>query len=112
MGKHIIRELPELSAESFYHDKNSIYIRVTYMPDHGGYRVTMYNEIVVGDNEEHTENIVKLFILSRGLAEIALDDPQLAFEYGYNVQADDAISLAEGLTDDEKDLLKNPVGNA
>jgi hypothetical protein len=112
VGEHTIKELPNLDKATFYNDKDSIYIRVTYMPEYGGYRVTMFNEITAEEGSEHIDNVVKLFVLARGLAEIALVDPQYAFEVGYNVQASDAIDLAEGLTDDEKELLKNVKGTA
>jgi hypothetical protein len=112
MAEHKIMQLPELTKEAFYADPNSIYIRITYLPEQDGYRLTMFNELCIAEGEEDTDNKVRLFILARGLAEIALTNPEIALEAGYDAAPTDAIDLNDDLSDEEKELFKNTVGNA
>jgi hypothetical protein len=104
-----VKLLPDLTAEDFYGDKDSIYLRCTYIRDQGGFKVLIFNQIA---NEDMDENVVKMAVLVRGLAEVALESPTEVYAVGYEAVMQDQVHLADHLTDDEKDLLSNPVGNA
>ena len=104
-----VKSLPELTPEEFFDEKNSMYLRCTYDKEIGGYRVLIYNNMDVSTMEE---NEIKMAILVRGLAELAIEHPSEVFNIGYSTTMRDQIDLATNLTDEEKDLMKNPQGSA
>lgn len=104
-----VKLLPNLKSEDFYGDKQSIYLRCTYLPKEQGYKILIYNQMSAEDMDE---NAVKLAIAVRGLAELALESPEEVFEVGYMATLRDQVDLNEDLNDEEKDLLRNPIGNA
>ncbi len=104
-----VKLLPELTSEEFHSDKHSIYLRATYIPDQGGFKVFIFNEVPLEDMDE---NVVKMAILVRGLAELALEESAEVFEIGYSASMRDQVQFDTNLTDEEKLLLSNPIGNA
>src|SRR5690348_4433279 len=104
-----VKALPELTPEEFYNNKDSIYLRLTYDKDQGGYKVLIYNAMEV---DRIQENEIKMAILVRGLAELALEYPSEVFQTGYAVSMRDQVDLNTDLSESEKDLLRNPIGTA
>ncbi len=98
-----------MKPEEFYNNPYSIYVRLTYHPDKDGYNALVFNQM---KSENMDENAVRLAILARGLAELALDAPTEVFNVGYQAVLNDTIDTSTELNDEEKDLLKNPVGSA
>lgn len=104
-----IKLIPGLKAEDFYGNESSVYVRLTYHPEKEGYKVLIFNAM---KEEDMDENSVKLCILARGLAELALDAPTEVFNVGYTATTNDSIDTSEELSETEKELLKNPIGSA
>jgi hypothetical protein len=107
MADHKIRQLSEEDLDSFFEEENSAYIKCTYYPDIQSFKVSMYHNI-----EDLDEDSTKMLIMTRGLAELAIIAPSDVYEVGYNARNRDFVDLDEDLSDDEKDLLNNPVGRA
>src|SRR6476620_1180430 len=104
-----VKALPDLAPEDFYNHNNSVYLRLTYIPENEGYKVMIFNAMDVGNLNE---NQIKLAILARGLSEMALEYPTEVFQAGYEASMRDSIDLSPNLSDDEKELMKNPIGSA
>lgn len=104
-----VKLLYNITPEEFYNDTMSVYIRCTYMPEKSGYKVLVYNQM---NTEEMGEDQIKLCLLARGLAELAVEQPSEVYEVGYQCALRDTIDTNTDLDDNEKELLKNPIGSA
>lgn len=104
-----VKLLPELTGEEFFNNKDSVYLRCTYDKAKKGFKVLIFNNM---ETDRIGEDEVKLAILVRGLAEVALESPVETFQLGYEASIKDHIDLSSDLSDEEKDLLSHPVGNA
>lgn len=114
MADHKITELKDLSKDDFINGNDSVFIKLQYVPEAQGYKVYMFNTLVAPEEEDLDEAELKarIFVLGRGLAEIALRDPEFAFNIGYDVMPEDTLEMDDNLSEDEKELLRNPVGQA
>ncbi len=91
---------PRMSPEEFYNDKNSVYVRLTYIKETDSYTVMMNNEI---DLENADENAIKIALICRGLLELVKQEPSAVFEIGYKAAIKDQAM---------DELINNPKGNA
>ena len=103
-----VKSLPDLDFEEFAKEANSVFVRLTYEPSISGYKVIVFNNM---DLDKVNEDQVKMVILARGLAELCIESTNEVFQVGYAVSLKDAVDLSN-LTETEKLLLNNPIGNA
>ena len=107
--EHKLQSL-EITAEEFYHDTNSIYVRLTYVPDQRGYKIAVFNEI---DMSKVNDDMIFMASICRGLAEAALQYPRDMADLGKEAMMADANELKSSLSPEDRELLESePEGNA
>ncbi len=109
MEEHVKFAQLDISAEEFHNDENSIYIRCQYVPDIRGFRVTLFNNIKAMDNPD----IQDLFVIARGLAEVALHSPMELHQVGMTAHQKDMEQYKSELDPEQIQLLDvEPEGSA
>lgn len=100
----------EITSEEFYHDTNSVYVRVTYVPEQRGFKIAVFNEI---DISAVNEDMRLMATLCRGLAEVALNNPSDMVQIGREAQAQDMADMKANLSPEQQELMDSePEGRA
>lgn len=105
----------DTSAEEFYAQTDSCYVRIQLNPDTNAFRFEVRNEILqsVEDLSEIPQNVETLALFVRGMLAVAMNNPAEMYQIGIKARNYDIINADEELNDDEKELLSGePAGTA
>lgn len=118
-SKEIVADPEEITAEAFYAQGDSAYIRIQWLEDKQGFRFSVRNQIVYdisereGPEAEVPHGAVALGTLIRGLCELGITQTDAVYMLGKEAQKRDYFHmLTEDLSNEEKVLLSKPKGNA
>lgn len=100
----------DITAEEFYNNTDSIYIRLTHLPSEHGFKVAMFNQI---DVKAVNDELIFMATLARGLCEAVLTYPSDMFELGKAAQDKDIEEIKEHMTPEQRELMDiETKGNA